>query len=91
MRTKKLNWLVDDEQRQETAAGSGQRRPQWTENDGKQLHVGNKKGKDPLSVITPQPTVVSNSPGSAISSNIRHWEQQKRAVDNDERCFGASH
>ncbi len=74
---------MDDVQRQETAAGSGQRWPQRTENNGKQLHIGNKKGKDPLSVITPQPTVISNSPGSVISSNILRWEQQKRAVDND--------
>jgi hypothetical protein len=62
------------------------------ENDSKQNCVSkNKKGKDTLSVITPQPTVVFNSPGSAISFNILRWEQQKRAVDNDERCFGASH
>ncbi len=81
---------MDDGQRQETAAGSGQRRPQQTENDGKQLHVGNKKGKDQLSVIMPQPTVISNSLGSAISSNILHWEQRKRAVDDDERYFWAS-
>ncbi len=41
------------------------------ENNSKQNCVSkNKKGKDPLSVITPQPTVISNSPGSAISSNI---------------------
>ncbi len=46
------------------------------ENDSKQNCVSkNKKGKDPLSVITPQPTNISNSPGSAISSNILHWEQ----------------
>ena len=81
---------MDDGQCQETAAGSGQRRPQRTENDGKQLHVGNKKGKDPLSVITPQPTVVSNSPGSAISSNILHWEQQIWALDDDGNIFGVS-
>ncbi len=62
------------------------------ENDSEQNCVSkNKKGKDLLSVITPQPTVVSNSPGCAISSNILRWEQQKRTVDNDERCFGASH
>ena len=62
------------------------------ENNSEQNCVSkNKKGKDPLSVITPQPTVVSNSPGSAISSNILRWEQQKRAVDDEERCFWASH
>jgi hypothetical protein len=64
----------------------------WAENNSKQNCVSkNKKGKDPLAVITPQLTVISNSPGSAISSNILCWEQQKRAVDDDERCFGASH
>jgi hypothetical protein len=62
------------------------------ENDSEQNCVSkNKKGKDPLSVITPQSTIISNSPGSAISSNILCWEQRKRAVDDDERCFGASY
>jgi hypothetical protein len=47
----------------------------WAENDCEQNYVSkNKKGKEPLSVITPQPTVISNSPGSAISSNILRWE-----------------
>ncbi len=62
------------------------------ENNCKQNCVSkNKKGKDPLSVIMPQPTVISNSPGSAISSNILRWEQRKKAVDYDERCFWVSH
>ncbi len=61
------------------------------ENNSEQNCVSkNKKGKDPHSVITPQPTVVSNSPGSAISSNILRWEQRIWALDDDERYFWAS-
>jgi hypothetical protein len=52
------------------------------ENNSEQNSVSkNKKGKDPLSVITPQPTVISNSPGSAVGNNKRgQWTMTRNVL-----------